>query len=59
MQKGIYMNSEYLENFFRNIDDLSKKINRTRETVRVNLRKLEQMNLIKRVGAAKHWEVIE
>ena len=128
MQKGIYMNTEYLERFFRNIllgennelknrfthidydeylkklgdnqkslvqnlpvndknllvnlpvnkvqaelisflkenpsytyDDLAEKINRTRETVRVNLRKLEKMNLLKRVGADKngHWEVIE
>ena len=128
MQKGIYMNTEYLEKFFRNIllgesnelknrythidydeyvkkfgenekssvrnlpvknknlpvnlpvnkvqaelvqllkenpsytyDDLAEKISRTRETVRVNLRKLEEMNLIKRVGADKngHWEVIE
>lgn len=128
MQKGIYMNTEYLEKFFRNIllgennelknrythidydeymkkfgdnqkssvqnlpvndknlpvnlpvnkvqaelisflkenpsytyDDLAEKINRTRETVRVNLRKLEKMNLLKRVGADKngHWEVIE
>ena len=42
-------------------DDLAEKINRTRETVRVNLRKLEKMNLLKRVGADKngHWEVIE
>ena len=40
-------------------DDLAEKINRTRETVRVNLRKLENMNLIKRVGADKngHWVV--
>ena len=128
MQKGIYMNTEYLEKFFRNIllcennelknrythidydeyikkfgdnqkssaknlpvndknlpvnlpvnkvqaelisflkenpsytyDDLAEKIKRTRETVRVNLRKLEKMNLLKRVGADKngHWEVIE
>ena len=128
MQKGIYMNTEYLEKFFRNIllgennelknrythidydeyikkfgknekssdknlpvknknlpvnlpvnkvqaelvqllkenpsytyDDLAEKISRTRETVRGNLRKLEEMNLIKRVGADKngHWEVIE
>ena len=128
MQKGIYMNTEYLEKFFRNIllgennelknrythidydeyikkfggnekssvqnlpvndknlpvnlsvnkvqaelisflkenpsytyDDLAEKINRTRETVRVNLRKLEKMNLLKRVGADKngHWEIIE
>ena len=42
-------------------DDLAEKINRTRETVRVNLRKLEKVNLLKRVGADKngHWEVIE
>ena len=41
-------------------DELAEKLDRTRETVRVNLRKLEKMNLIKRVGADKngHWEVI-
>ena len=120
MQKGIYMNTEYLEKFFRNIllgeknelknrythidydeymktmaenekasvqnlpvnlpvnkiqaelinllkenpsctyDDLAEKINRTRETVRVNLRKLEGLGIIKRVGADKngHWEIV-
>ena len=42
-------------------DDLAEKINRTRETVRVNLRKLEGLGIIKRVGADKngHWEIVE
>lgn len=42
-------------------DELAEKIRRTRETVRVHLRKLEEMNIIKRVGADKngYWEVIE
>lgn len=42
-------------------DELAKRLNRTRETVRVNLRKLEQLGLIKRVGADKngHWELVE
>lgn len=41
-------------------DDLAEKINRTRETVRVNLRKLEGLGIIKRVGADKngHWEIV-
>ena len=41
-------------------DDLAEKINRTRETVRVNLRKLEGLGVIKRVGADKngHWEIV-
>lgn len=42
-------------------DDLAEKISRTRETVRVNLRKLEGLGIIKRVGADKngHWEIVE
>ena len=49
------------ENPYYTYNDLAKKINRTRETVRVNLRKLEKMNLIKRVGADKngHWEILK
>ncbi len=41
-------------------DDLAEKINRTRETVRVNLRKLEGLGIIKRIGADKngHWEIV-
>jgi fido (protein-threonine AMPylation protein)/biotin operon repressor len=111
MNKGIYMNSEYLEKFFRNLllgennelrnrlchikgenlpvngknlpvnlpvnktqqqmlsllienpnytySDLAEKIGKTRETIRTNLRKLEDMGLIKRIGADKngHWIV--
>ena len=120
MKKGIYMNTEYLERFFRNLllgeqnelknrythirydeymkkianktedsqknlpvnlpvnkkqaellnllkenptytyDELAEKLKRTRETVRVNLRKLEELGLIRRIGADKngHWEVL-
>ncbi|MBP5175166.1 MAG: Lrp/AsnC family transcriptional regulator [Treponema sp.] len=41
-------------------DDLAEKISRTRETVRVNLRKLEGLGIIKRIGADKngHWEIV-
>ncbi|MCR5443848.1 MAG: Fic family protein [Sphaerochaetaceae bacterium] len=41
-------------------DDIAFRIGKTRETVRVNLRKLESLNLIKRVGPDKtgHWEVL-
>lgn len=41
-------------------DDLAEKINRIRETVRVNLRRLEGLGIIKRVGADKngHWEIV-
>jgi len=113
MNKGIYMNTEFLERFFRNLlmgehnelknrychiraenllvnnnnlpvnlpvnktqkmildllkinpkytyDELAEKLGKTRETVRVNLRKLEELGLISRVGADKngHWEIIE
>ena len=40
-------------------DELAEKLKRTRETVRVNLRKLEELGLIRRIGADKngHWEV--
>ena len=95
MNKGIYMNTEYLEKFFRNLllgesnelknrychiraqnlpvnktqrtllelllennrytyDELAAKINKTRETVRANLRALEKMNLVTRDGADKN-----
>lgn len=114
MTKGIYMNTEYLEKFFRNLllgesnelknryvhiraqnlpvndekfentgknlpvnktqrqllelllenpsltyDELAEKLSKTRETVRTNLRQLEEKQLIKRVGADKngHWEI--
>lgn len=41
-------------------DDMALRIGKTRETVRVNLRKLESLNLIRRVGSDKagHWEVL-
>lgn len=113
MNKGIYMNTEYLEKFFRNLllgeknelknrychiraqnlpvndvktentgknlpvnlpvnktqrvllelllennrytyDELAAKINKTRETVRTNLRALEKLNLLSRNGADKN-----
>ena len=111
MNKGIYMNTEFLERFFRNLlmgehnelknrychiraenlpvnnnnlpvnlpvnktqkmildllkinpkytyDELAEKSGKTRETVRVNLRKLEELGLISRVGADKngYWEI--
>ena len=40
-------------------DDLAERTGKTRETVRVNLRKLEELALICRVGADKngHWEI--
>ena len=49
------------ENPAYNYDDSAEKLNRTRETVRVNLRKLEELGLIRRVGADKngHWEIVE
>lgn len=113
MNKGIYMNTEFLERFFRNLlmgehnelknrychiraenlpvnnnnlpvnlpvnktqkmildllkinpkytyDELAEKSGKTRETVRVNLRKLEELGLISRVGADKngYWKIIE
>ncbi len=113
MNKGIYMNTDFLERFFRNLlmgeqnelknrychiraenlpvnnknlpvnlpvnktqkmildlikinpkytyDELAEKTGKTRETVRVNLRKLKELGLISRVGADKngHWEIIE
>ena len=42
-------------------DELAEKSGKTRETVRVNLRKLEELGLISRVGADKngYWEIIE
>lgn len=113
MNKGIYMNTEYLEKFFRNLllgeanelknrychiraqnlpvngkktentgknlpvnlpvnktqrallellqennrytyDELAAKINKSRETVRTNLRALEKLNLLSRSGADKN-----
>ena len=42
-------------------NDLAERLKRTRETVRVNLRKLEELGLIRRIGADKngHWEILE
>ena len=47
------------ENPFYTYDELAKIMNCTRETVRVNLRKLETRELICRIGSDKngHWEI--
>ena len=47
------------ENPFYTYDELAKILNCTRETVRVNLRKLETRDLICRIGSDKngHWEI--
>lgn len=47
------------ENPFYTYDELAKIMNCTRETVRVNLRKLETHGLIGRIGSDKngHWEI--
>ena len=47
------------ENPFYTYDELAKIMNCTRETVRVNLRKLETRDLICRIGSDKngHWEI--
>lgn len=39
--------------------DLAERTGKTRETIRVNLRKLEEIGIIKRIGADKngHWIV--
>lgn len=41
-------------------DELAEKMNKTRETVRTNLRTLEEKQLVQRIGAGKngHWEVL-
>ena len=41
-------------------DDFAGKMGKKRETIRVNLRTLEKLGLIKRVGADKngHWEIV-
>lgn len=48
-----------LENPNLTYDELAGKIAKTRETVRSNLRQLEEKQLLKRVGADKngHWEI--
>ena len=49
-----------IENSKYTYDELAKKLNKTRETVRANLRILEDKKLIKRVGADKngYWKVL-
>ncbi len=48
-----------LENNRCTYDELAEKLGKTRETVRANLRILEENNLIERVGADKNgcWKV--
>lgn len=48
------------ENPFYTYDELAKIMNCTRETVRVNLRKLETRELICRIGSDKngHWQKV-
>ena len=43
-----------LENNRYTYDELAAKINKTRETVRTNLRALEKLNLLSRNGADKN-----
>ena len=42
-------------------DDLASLTNKHRDTVRENLKKLQELGLIRRVGARKngHWEIVE
>lgn len=41
-------------------EDLAWEIGKTRETVRTSLRKLEALNLIRRIGSDKkgHWKIL-
>ena len=41
-------------------EDLAREIGKTRETVRTSLRKLEALNLIRRIGSDKkgHWKIL-
>ena len=49
------------ENNSYTYDELADKMQKTRETIRENLKKLQELSLIRRVGARKngHWEIIE
>ncbi|SHG78882.1 Winged helix-turn-helix DNA-binding [Fibrobacter sp. UWCM] len=49
------------ENNSYTYDKLADKMQKTRETIRENLKKLQELGLIRRVGARKngHWEIIE
>lgn len=49
-----------MENQRLTYDELAEKMNKTRETVRTNLRTLEDKKLVKRIGADKngHWDVL-
>ena len=49
-----------IENSKYTYDELAKKLNKTRETVRANLRILENKQLVKRVGSDKngYWKVL-
>ena len=49
------------ENNSYTYDKLADKMQKTRETIRENLKKLQELGLIRRVGARKngHWEIVE
>lgn len=49
------------ENNSYTYDELADKMQKTRETIRENLKKLQELGLIRRVGARKngHWEIVE
>lgn len=49
------------ENNSYTYDELADKMQKARETIRENLKKLQELGLIRRVGARKngHWEIVE
>ena len=55
-----YLLELLIENPKLTYNELAEKMNKTRETVRTNLRTLEEKKLVKRIGADKngHWEVL-
>ena len=55
-----YLLELLIENPKLTYDELAEKMNKTRETVRTNLRILEEKKLVKRIGADKngHWEIL-
>lgn len=55
-----YLLELLIENPSLTYNELAEKMNKTRETVRTNLRTLEEKKLVKRIGADKngHWEIL-
>ena len=55
-----YLLELLIENPKLTYNELAEKMNKTRETVRTNLRTLEEKKLVKRIGADKngHWEIL-